>query len=426
METATAVLADIFLMLLAARVAGELFERIGQPAVIGELLVGMILGPFALGWIGVPTAGMIPELHGEQIATEVMHAVFEVLAELGVIVLLFMVGLETRLSDILTVGVRAGLVAVAGVVVPFALGYGFVALVLGNPTIEAIFIGTAMVATSVGITARVLADLGHLRTDEARIILGAAVIDDILGMIVLAVVSALGQGETISFSQIGLIAAQAIAFTVFVALAGRHAARRWSLHLERLRIRNAPFVVSLLVMLGLATLAAQIGLAAIIGAFLAGMVFAEMREQYELERQTLPIYEFLVPLFFVITGSRVDWHLLLDGSLMGIALTVTLLAIVGKLIGCGAAALGPGGWRPVAIVGVGMVPRGEVGLIVANVGASLAIIPDTMFSTVVIMSVLTTLVVPPVLTLLYRGRRPADESRPVTDYPIGDGRLPDL
>ena len=171
METATAVLADIFIMFLAAKLAGELFERVRQPAVIGELLVGVVLGPYALGWIGVPTGEMIEAFHGEAIATEAMHSIFEVIAELGVIVLLFLVGLETRLSDILTVGVRAGLVAIAGVVVPFLLGYAFVAIVLGEPTIEAIFIGTAMVATSVGITARVLADLGHIRSDEARIIL---------------------------------------------------------------------------------------------------------------------------------------------------------------------------------------------------------------------------------------------------------------
>ena len=153
METATTVLADVFIMFLAAKVAGELFERIRQPAVIGELLVGVILGPYALGWIGVPTAEMIEAFHGAADATEALHAIFEVLAELGVIVLLFLVGLETRLSDILSVGIRAGLVAVAGVIVPFVLGYAFVALVLGEPTIEAIFIGTAMVATSVGITA---------------------------------------------------------------------------------------------------------------------------------------------------------------------------------------------------------------------------------------------------------------------------------
>jgi Na+:H+ antiporter len=271
----------------------------------------------------------------------------------------------------------------------------------------------------------VLADLGHIRSTEARIILGAAVIDDILGMIVLAVVSALGEGDRLSWAHIGLVAAQAILFTAFVALAGRHAANRWSIHLERLKIRNAPFVVAVGAMLGLATAAAQIGLAAIIGAFLAGMVFAELSEQYELERQALPLYEFLVPLFFVITGSRVDWRLFLDGSLIGIALTMAALAVLGKLIGCGTAALGMGGWRPVAIIGVGMAPHGEVGLIVATVGAGLSIMPWEMFSAVVIMSVLTTLVVPPVLTLLYprSDEAPADQ---VVDYAVADGRLPDL
>jgi Kef-type K+ transport system membrane component KefB len=372
-EAATVILADIFLMFLAAKVASEIFERIRQPPVIGELLAGMILGPYALGWIGVPTAGMIESFQGSAAANEALHLVFEILAELGVVILLFMVGLETKLSDILRVGRRAGIVAIAGVVLPFVLGYAFIAA-LGKPTVEAIFIGTAMVATSVGITARVLADLGHIQAVEARIILGAAVIDDILGMVILAVVSALGSGSQLSLVGIGLIALQAIAFTIFVALAGRHAVKRWSAHLERLRIRNAPFVVAVLIMLGLATMSASIGLAAIIGAFLAGMVFAELREQYELERQALPLYELLVPLFFVITGSLVDWRLFLDGPLLGLALAITALAIVGKVIGCGAGVWGMG-WRSVAIVGVGMAPRGEVGLIVANVGRSLDVIP---------------------------------------------------
>lgn len=431
METASTVLVDIFVMYLAARVAGELFVRLKQPAVIGELLVGVALGPYALGWIGVPTAEMIGAFGDERTAKEALHATLEVVAELGVVILLFVVGLETRLSDILSVGHRAGLVAIAGVLVPFLLGYAFVALVLGEPTIEAIFIGTALVATSIGITARVLGDLGQIRADEARIILGAAVIDDVLGMIILAVASALGQSGTVSVGQIAAIALQAVAFTVFVALAGRHAARRWSAHLERLRIRNAPFVVAVLAMLGLAALAAQIGLAAIIGAFLAGMVFAELREQYELEHRALPLYEFLVPLFFVITGSHVDWRLFLDASVLAVALAVTGLAIVGKVLGCGAAAWGLG-WRRTAIVGVGMAPRGEVGLIVANVGASMAAIPPEMFSTVVIMSVLTTVVVPPALTLLYRGQpivaAPAvtDDAAIPADFAVQDGRLPGL
>ena len=427
MHVAAAILADLFLMFLAAKAAGALFERFGQPAVIGELLAGVVLGPYALGWIGVPSADMIQALRDEATATETLSVIYEVLAELGVVVLLFMVGLETRLSDILRVGGRAGVVAVGGVVLPFILGFGYVAM-LGHPTVEALFVATAMVATSVGITARVLADLGQIQSDEARIILGAAVIDDILAMIVLAVVSAIGQNGTVSLVAIGLIAAQALAFTAFVALAGRQAIRRWSIHLDRLPVRNAPFVLAVLMMLGLAALSAMIGLAAIIGAFLAGMVLAEVREQYELEQKALPVYELLVPLFFVITGSRVDWRLILDLNVLGLALTVTVLAIVGKVIGCGLGGLGKG-VRTVAIIGVGMAPRGEVGLIVANVGQSIGAIPDVMFSTVVIMSLLTTLVVPPVLTLLYGPRTaPAEGEAPVKeiDYAVADGRLPDL
>lgn len=411
-------------MFVAAKLVGELFERFRQPAVIGEILVGVLIGPYALGWIGVPSEPMIEKFHSVEAAREVLDTVYDTLAELGVLILLFMVGLETRLSDILRVGTRALIVACAGVVVPFMLGFFFVAT-LGRPSIEAVFMGTAMVATSVGITARVLADLGHIQEDEARIILGAAVIDDILGMIVLAAVSALGNGETPSLFSIGVVAAQAIAFVVFVVLAGQHAVRRWSGHIDRLRIREAPFVVAVALMLTLAMLSVMTGLAAIIGAFLAGMVFAELREQYELEKQVLPLYELLVPVFFVLTGSRVDWRLFVDSSVVGVALTVTALAIVGKLIGCGGGAWGMG-WRSVAIIGVGMAPRGEVGLIVANVGRSLGTIPPDLFSTVVIMSVLTTLFVPPVLTFLYRGQvTPPAIERPA-DYAVSDGRLPDL
>lgn len=408
-------------MFLAAKVVGTLAERLGQPAVIGELLVGILLGPYALGWIGVPTDSMAEAFHGREAAAHVLETVYEILAELGVVVLLFVVGLETRLSSILQVGTRAGVVAMAGVIAPFVLGYGLMTL-LGNPSLEGLFVATAMVATSVGITARVLADLGQVQSDEARIILGAAVIDDVLGMIVLAVVSAIGQSGTVSVGVVALIGAQALGFTAFVALAGRHAVQRWSMHLERLPIRDAAFVLGVLLMLGLATLSAMVGLAAIIGAFLAGMALAELDEQYELEGKFLPIYQFLVPLFFVITGSRVDWRLAFDGQTVGVALAVTTLAIVGKLGGCALGGWGRG-WRTAAILGVGMVPRGEVGLIVANAGRSLGVIPDAIFSSVIVMSVLTTLVAPPLLTLLYGGGR---KTQPPEDYAVQDGRVPDL
>src|SRR5215212_4994973 len=423
MNEITALLFDLFMVFLAAKVAAELFERIHQPPVIGELLAGVLIGPFALGLIGTPNAGLVAAFHGDEAAAEEsIKLVYHLVAELGIVVLLFFVGLETRLADILRVGGRAGLVAVVGVVIPFMLGYGLMGPLLGHPSVESIFVGAAMVATSVGITARVLRDLGVIGSTESRIILGAAVIDDILAMIILAVVAGLATTGSVSAVEVGVIAGQALLFTAFVALVGTGTVRRYGLRLGSLKMDGAPLAVSLLLMLGLAALSASIGLAAIIGAFLAGMVFAEAREHFDLEHQALPIYQFLVPFFFVFTGAQVDWRLFLDTGIMGTAAAVTILALLGKMVGCGIGVLGLGG-RSAAIVGVGMAPRGEVGLIVASLGLSLGAIPGPIFSVVVIMSILTTLVVPPVLRVLYRGHPEmtaelSDESQA--------GRLPDL
>ena len=392
------ILLQLFIVFVAAKVAGELFTRLDAPAVIGELLVGVLIGPHVLGLVGHPGPGLIGASHGVETATEVLHGVLDVVAELGVIILLFVVGLETRVHDILRVGNRAASVALGGVLLPLALGIAL-GFGVGETPLTALFLGTALVATSIGITARVLTDLGQLRTSAARVILGAAVIDDILGMILLAVAVGLAVGGTLSAVSIGFIAVQALAFTVFVGLVGTSAIRQYSAHLDALRLRNAPLIVALAVCLGLAVLAGIIGLAAIIGAFLAGMVFAEAKESHELDRQAQPIYDFLVPFFFVVTGTRVDPALFLDGSILLFATALTVLAVVGKLVGCGLGAIGTG-WRNTAIVAVGMVPRGEVGLIVAGIGRSTGAISDAAFSVVVIMSVVTTLIVPPALKLL--------------------------
>ncbi len=416
-DTVTTLLLHIFIMFVAARVAGELCERIGQPVVIGELAAGIVLGPYALGWIGLPSHQMAETLGGAAHAGEALNSVYETLAQLGVIVLLFLVGLETQLSDILRVGPRAGIVAAGGILLSFGLAFA-VAVVTGQVAVAATFIATAVVATSIGITARVLTDLGLLDTVEARIILGAAIIDDILTMIALTLVSSLGQSGGLSAGTIVLVIGEAIAFAAIVAFAGRHVARRWGHRLEHLRVQSAPFSVGVAIMLGLAVLSSQIGLAAIIGAFLAGMVFSELREDYDLERQTRPLYDFLVPLFFVITGSHVDWHIFLDGSLIGIALVLTVCAIVGKVVGCGVGAVSLGR-RSALIVGVGMVPRGEVSLIVATAGRSLGVIPDAMFSAIVVVIVLTTLVVPPCLTTLFRSQGRSTDSLPSpADLPL--------
>lgn len=401
MPAAVSILTDLLIVFVAAKLVGEIFTRIGQPAVIGELLVGVLIGPFALGLIGRPGPELLELFHDDPAAaSEALHLALEVFAEVGVVVLLFFVGLETRLDDMLKVGWRAAIVGVLGVLLPFLAGTALM-LALGEPAVESLFIGVALVATSVGITARVLRDLGVLDAQEARIILGAAVFDDILGLLMLTIVSGIGSTGEVNVGRVVAIAALALGFTAVVALAGTWAARRWFHLASHLQIDNAPVVVSLALMLGLAVLAAAIGLAAIVGAFLAGMMLAEIAEEYELGRKMLPLYEFLVPFFFVITGSMVDPRLFLQRETIGLALLVTAVAIVTKAAGAGLGGLGLS-LRSISIIGVGMVPRGEVGLIVASIGLSMGVVEHRLFSVVVVMAVVTTLIVPPLLTWLLR------------------------
>jgi Kef-type K+ transport system membrane component KefB len=403
MEEITGILVDLFIIFAAAKLAGELFLRLKQPEVVGEVLAGIVIGPFALGLIGSPSNELVELFHGdEEAAEEALNITLDVIAELGVIILLFFVGLETRLRDLLEVRNRAVAVGVLGIVLPFALGFGLI-WATGRSDVESAFVATAMVATSVGITARVLGDLGVIRSTEARVILGAAVVDDILGLLLLAFVSSYGE-DNVDAVELTLTAVAAVAFVVFAALVGTRVIRRYSIHLERLHIRNAPFLVAMMLMLGLSALAGIIGLAAIIGAFIAGMMLAEAEEGFELEQQSQAVYDFLVPFFFVIVGTKVDLGAFDDPEILAIALGVTALAVIGKLAG-GAFASREMGARSAAIIGVGMVPRGEVGLVVASVGAGIGAVSGDMFAVVVFMSVATTLVAPPALAWLYR--RPA-------------------
>ncbi|HEX2034891.1 MAG TPA: cation:proton antiporter [Chloroflexota bacterium] len=409
MNAVASILVGLFIIFAAAKIAAEVFERLGQPPVIGELLAGVVIGPHALGLIGRPSAALIGAFHGDAAAAEEgLRLVYHVIAELGVIILLFFVGLETRVSDILRVGPRAAAVGVLGIVLPFALGLGFMVL---QPTarLTDAFTATALVATSVGITARVLRDLGALGRAESRVILGAAVIDDILAMLLLAVVAALGAADGGAFSPWGLVAllGQAVGFVAFVVLVGSRVVRRSTSILATLRVEDAPFAFALMLTLGLAALSAFIGLAAIIGAFLAGMVLAETRDETNLEHQALPLYQFLVPFFFVITGAEMNPAVLSDLGVVGLAAGLTALAVLGKIVGgmIGAWGIDEAGsrLRSAALVGIGMVPRGEVGLIIAGIGRTQGVLPDQIFSAVVIMSIVTTLLAPPLLKYLLRG-----------------------
>lgn len=422
MHGLSSILFDLFFLFVAAKFAGALFARLGQPAVVGELLAGVLIGPYALALIGTPDASLI-ELFGgdEEAAQGSLDLVYDLLAEMGVILLLFFVGLEMRLADLLGVGRRAVIVGTLGIVCPFIGGYLLMA-VYGRSSVETFFVAAALVSTSSGITARVLRDLGVLGSSVSRIILGAAIVDDILAMIILGLVVGLSETGDINVLNLALIAAQAVAFVAFASFVGTRAIRRYHYHIDRLPLEHAALTVSLAVMLGLAAVATSIGLAAIIGAFLAGIILAEAREHYELERSISPIYQFFVPFFFVITGTKVDPGIFLDADIVGIAAVVTVVAIITKLVGAaiGAIGLGP---RSAAIIGTGMVPRGEVGLIVASLGLSRGVIDTELFSVVVVMSIVTTLIVPPILARLF-SKTPREEA-PVGDESMASsGRIP--
>ena len=278
----------------------------------------------------------------------------------------------------------------------------------GANRIESLFIGTAMVATSVGITARVLAAMNLLSEQTSRIILGAAVIDDILGLLVLALVSSAAEGQ-IDYLEIGTTAALAIGFAVFVLIVGARVVTRLAPRIENLRVSESLFVFGLLLCLGLSVAANYIGVAAIIGAFLAGMALAEATETNEtMHKQMLGVTEFLVPFFLVNIGMQLKLDVFRSSSIIWLTVLVTLVAIVTKLIGCGAAAL-PLGWRKAAQVGMGMVPRGEVGIVVAQIGLSLTVINDALFGVVLFMAVATTLIAPPFLKLAYGRNVPTND-----------------
>ena len=420
------------LILISARLFAPLAQRVGFPAVLGELLLGVVLGNLALlGFSGFESIAKDPAV--------------AFIAELGVIVLLLQIGLETRLADLIKVGPRALAVGSVGIVVPFVLGAWVVGpwLLPGLSNNAYLFLGATLSATSVGITGRVFRDLGKLDTPAARIVLGAAVIDDVLGLVILAVVSSLVQAGSVSVGQVGGIIAQAVIFLAGSIWIGRLIAPHSSRWLAQLDAGPSMLFAQVLATgLFLAWLAHAIGLAPIIGAFAAGLLFepiflrdfdrpAIVREiepllpvgepglaerlrpillkhgGHQHEHMIEPIGYFFVPVFFVLTGMQVDLKTLADPTVLGVGAGVTVAAILGKLA-AGLAAGSSGRW----LVGWGMVPRGEVGLIFAMVGKQLGVMNEAMFSVIVLMVILTTLITPPVLTILLK-RSEAGEGRPL-------------
>lgn len=371
-------LLELFAIFVSAKAVGELFERFALPSVLGEILAGALLGPYALG---------IP-------ISDTIHSV----AELGAIFVLFSAGLETSPGELIRIGAKSLKVAIAGIIVPFLLGFAYMKL-RGSVTTESVFVGAAMVATSVGITARVFADLHLLSTETAKIILGAAVFDDILGMLILAIVGGMASGG-VNWLHMGVLIAEAAGFALFMMFIAPHIVRRIEPGVEQLSMQNASLIVALAICLLLSWLAVKIGIAAIIGAFFAGLVFADYAPQWNLLPRVAGITEFLAPFFFFTIGARLNASLLTRDILVS-AFVISVLAIVSKLIGCGLPMLGHG-WRQVLQVGTGMMPRGEVALIVALAGLQSGIVSQSTYAIVVLMTAVTTMLAPPLLRVLFR------------------------
>jgi Kef-type K+ transport system membrane component KefB len=394
------VLVGVAVILVVAKVCGELFERVGQPAVLGELVGGILVGNLAL--FGLTIA--------EPLKT---NDVIAALAEIGVILLLFEVGLESDLGEMLEVGWSSLCVAVAGVIAPFFLGWGVAAYFLPDEArLGHIFIGAVLCATSVGITARVLKDMKKLVTREARIILGAAVIDDVLGLLILAVVvgaiKAAATGAALSVFEIILIAAKALLFLVGALAFGHFIVPHLLRGAGRFESRGVLLTLAISFCFLLAWAAVQVGLAPIVGAFAAGLVLDEAhfhntreRREVDLKQLLTPVSTVFVPIFFVLMGLRVNLRDFARPELLGFALALTLAAIIGKQV-CSLAVVERGVNR--LAVGLGMIPRGEVGLIFASIGMTLVlpgagrsdepVISRSSFGAVVIMVIVTTLVTP--------------------------------
>jgi Kef-type K+ transport system membrane component KefB len=379
------ILLMLVVMLAAAKLLAELGERASQPAVLGELLAGLILGDSLLRLVNPKD--------------EILH----ILAELGAVLLLFEIGLESDITELFRVGWRSLWVAVIGVVTPAVLGFG-VSVLLGQPTMTAAFIGATLTATSVGITARVMKDLNILRWGESQIVLGAAVADDVIGLLILAVFSGLVQGETLSVWQIGKVLVLALVFLAGALTVGLKASHFLLKVAEQMRARAALVTAALVFCFLLAALAQLVGLAPIVGAFSAGLVLARTEHRIRITERAGAIADMLVPIFFVMMGAQMNLRAIdvttpAGLSIVGLAALLIVVATLGKL------ASGLAVWRTRMrhwLVGVGMVPRGEVGLIFATIGLQQKVFDITVYTAVLILVMVTTLVTPPWLRALAR------------------------
>ncbi|MCZ6917940.1 MAG: cation:proton antiporter [Gemmatimonadetes bacterium] len=379
-------------MLAAGKLSAEIFERFGQPAVVGELIAGVILGGSLLGVIPVSPDDPLTEI-------------IALLAEIGVLVLLFEIGLETDLKQMFRVGPAAGSVAAVGVVMPFMLGVVFwlsfapddFNIVSSSTT--AIFIGATLTATSVGITARVLTDIKVMSSLEAKLIIGAAVIDDVLGLVLLGLVATLAVGAAVGVWDVAWAFAVAVGFLVVAVAVGFAVAPRLFGLIDRMQVRGVLLVAAFVFLLLIAALADRVGSAMIIGAFAAGIILSRTNQFDLIEDRIKPVADIFTPIFFLSIGAQLDVRLLNpfaegNGQVLALAAALFGIAVVGKLAAGWAVP-----WRRFNRlgVGIGMIPRGEVGLIFANIGLTTGVLGDELFSAVVLMVIGTTFVAPPLL-----------------------------
>ncbi len=414
-----AVLLSLVVIYLGSKVGGELSNRVGLPPVLGELVGGVIVGVSVLHLLVFPegstdssssliisflqsTAGLTPQAADGVFAAQ--SEVISVLAELGVIILLFEIGLESNLKDLMAVGVQASIVAVVGVAAPFAAGTVGLMTLFGIDAVPAIFAGAALTATSIGITSKVLSELGRLNSKEGQIIIGAAVIDDVLGIIVLAVVASLAKDGVVDVTKVIYLIISATGFLLGAILLGNVFNKSFVAIVDTLKTRGELVIPAFIFAFVMAYLAAAIQLEAILGAFAAGLVLEETDKRKELQKQVVPIADLLVPIFFVTVGTKTDLGVLnpaIPSNREGLIMATFLIgvAILGKVV-TGLTVFGQPEINRLAI-GVGMIPRGEVGLVFAGVGAASGVLSKPLGAAIIIMVILTTFIAPPLLRLVF-------------------------
>jgi Kef-type K+ transport system membrane component KefB len=406
---------QLSIILVAAKVGGEIFERwLKQPSVLGELLAGVAIGPYALGGVELPLIGALFGHGAEAGAATVIPVSNELwaVAQIGAVILLFYAGLETDFNLFFRYGGPALVVAIGGVILPFVFGdLATVAFGVASGPLDpvALFMGSIMTATSVGITARVLGDIRKLDTPEGVTVLAAAVIDDVLGIIVLAIVISIGASGQVSVGDLGLVAGKAVGFWIGLMAVSILLSSWISRALGAFRTGGAALALALALAFMAAALAEMFGLAMIIGAYSFGLALSRTEIAHELREPMEAVYHAFVPIFFVVMGMLVNFQAM--APVLAFGLVVSVLAIVGKVVGAGVPALAVGfNARGASRIGVGMMPRGEVALIVAGVGLGRGIIESDIFGVSIMMTFITTVLAPPLLVPMFQRGGPGNRA----------------